>query len=756
MRFHRLQLILLALLVATGTSRLSRAESPLDLVSTLQGTDSDIGFSHGGTLPVTGSPWAMTTFAPQTFDATRQWFEEGGWWFQSSAKTINGFRATHQASPWMGDYGFFSIMPVTGKVGFKLDDRHSEYEIGASTFRPDYVRIELKRYDVLAELTSSKRCAVMRFTYRKGETGRLMVDPARVAHLEVEGQTIRGYTLANNGGVPKNWKSYFVIRLDRLIRTSSTFDANYVETPDRKSVDGDRIGMAIDFDTPDDRRAVEVQVGTSYISLEQAELNLRREAEGGFDATRQRTASEWTEALGRIEIRGGTDAQRSTFYSCLFRALTYPHTLHELDAAGKPIHFSMYDGQIHDGPAYGDIGFWDVYRSNFSLWSIAYSEQLQDILAGFVQSYRESGWFPQWPSPGHRNGMVGSHVDAVFADAVMKNLGGFDVNAAYEGIRKNAFDKPVGVPAGRGSLDEYIQLGYLPADKGVGSGVSATLDYAYDDWCVAQVAKALGKTSDYEALMKRSTNYRHLWDPSVGFFRAKTSKGEWVGEFDPIAWGNGYVECGPWQGTWAVPHDVPGLAKLIGGNEKMAEKLDLMMGLPSAYHVGDVGQAIHEMKEMATQQFGQYMQGNQPDHHVLYLWAAIGQPWKTQYWTRRVCTDLYDASPRGFAGDEDNGEMSSWYVLSSMGLYQLCVGDPNYTLTSPLFDEVRINLPGNKSFTIRAKDNGPPSLYVLNRTLNGKLWTSETIPYATIMSGGELTAQMSERVPTDPRLNEHR
>lgn len=730
-----------ALLASPFVSNHARAEGLLDQVSTLQGTNSNIGMSHGATLPLVAPPWPMTQWVPQTYRG--EFFETGGWWFQSEGREIYGLRATHQPSPWMGDYGYFSIQPTTGDRVADPQKRASAYDRDASTFRPDYISLDLKRYNVKAELTASERCSVMRFTFNEGDTGRLFIDPARVSHVEIDGRTIRGYSTQNNGGVPKGWKAYFVAKLDRDPTAVGTFDEKH-QFSDAKTIDGDRIGAFVEFKTAGER-TVTLHVATSYISYEQAELNLKTETEGGFDATRARTAKAWEESLGRIQVSGGTEEQRKTFYSCLYRSQTFPHKLHELDAAGKPIHFSVYDGQLHDGPAYGDIGFWDVYRTNFSLWSLVYPEQLQDILAGFLISAEESGWFPQWPSPGHRNGMIGSHVDAVYADAIAKNIGGFDPAKAYQYLRKNAFDIPPGGPFGRGDMKQYLSLGYVPAKKDAGYSVSATLDYAYDDWCLAQIARTLGKTDDATVLEKRAKNYEKVYDPEIGFFRPKKEDGSWWGPFDQFAWATGFVEGGPWQCGWAVQHDVDGFAKLTGGKAKMAEKLDRMMGLPPIFHVGEYGNVIHEMTELAVIPFGQYGHGNQPVHHVLYLFTALGQPEKTQYWTRRVCEELYNSGPSGFAGDEDNGEMSSWYVLSSVGLFQLCVGDPNYTLTSPLFDQVEINVPGRKAFKIIAENNGSKRPYVKKRMLDGQPLTSHTLPFSRLVQGGELKAELASQ-----------
>lgn len=711
----------------------------LNLVNTLQGTDSTFSLSCGNTLPLVAMPWGMTNWSSQT--------SGDGWWFQYNAKDIRGIRATRQPSPWMGDYGQFLLMPQTGPLVTGPKARQSPYSRQASTFSPDYLKLDLPRYNVQVELTASDRCAVMRMIFRKGNTGRLIIDPAETSHVEVVGQTIRGYTTATSGFNPPNFKAYFVILLDRNITRSGTFPGSNSHF-DGPAKHANSIGGYAEFNTAQNR-TVTALIGTSYISYAQAEQNIKNETAGGFDGVHQRAHDAWEHNLNKIEVQGGTAEQRKTFYSCFYRAQLFPHRMYEINSAGKKIRYSPYDGKVHSGPMYTDNGFWDVYRTNYPFWSVMFPKQLGEILAGFVQAYRESGWFPQWPSPGNRVSMIGTHVDAVIADAVVKHIKGFNIETAYQGIRKDAFVPPPHNYVGRPKLQFYEKNGYVPYNT-TSYSVSTSLDFAYDDWCVAQVAKALGKTSDYDILMKRSKNYKASWDPKVKFFRARNADGSWVKPFDQFAWGGGYVEGGPWQCSWAVQQDVDGLAKLLGGKKEMAHRLDRLLGLPPLFHLGSYGGLIHEMTEMARSRFGQYAQSNQPSHHILYLYSAIGQPWKTQYWTRHVCQELYNSGPRGFPGDEDNGEMSSWFLLSSMGFYPLCVGDPNYTLTSPLFDRVTLHLANEKTFTIESRDNGQYNVYVKSRTLNGKPFTAATIPHDTIMAGGTMQAQMSSRADEIP------
>ena len=723
-------------------------DTPLDLVSILQGTNSNIGYSHGGTLPLVGTPWPMTHWSAMSNKGS--WENGDGWYFNPGDKALVGFRATHQPSPWMGDWGQFVLMPQTGELVTKPDDRKSPYNAKSAVFRPDYMKLDLTRYDVTGELTATSRCALLRLTYREGDAGRLLIDPAPTGHVEIDGRTIRGYTTYGAGrGAPKNFKSYFVIKLDRDPTAVGTFDGDDVKR-DAVDVTGKNVGGFVEFDVGDNR-TVNLRVANSFISYEQAERNLKQEADGGFDAVRQRVAGEWNKSLNKMTVEGGTAEQRRTFYSCLYRAQTFPHKLYEVGEDGKPVHYGFYDAKAQlPGVLYGDVGFWDVYRTNFSFWALAYPAELGEILEGFNNAYRESGWFPQWPSPGRRGGMIGSHVDAVMADAIVKGIRGFDYETAYEGIRKNAFGDADGKNEGRPGFEWYDKLGYVP-DRKVGYSVSASLDYAYDDWCVAQAAKRLGKMNDYDLLMKRSQNYRKLFDKETGFFRARDEDGQFVAPFDPLAWGGAYVEGGPWQCSWAVQHDPEGLAELLGGKGAMLDRLDKMLGMPPAYHTGDYGGEIHEMTEMGHINFGQLSQGNQPVHHILYFFAELGQPWKTQYWTRRALAELYNSGPDGFPGDEDNGEQASWYLLNAMGVYPFCVGLPGYDLSAPLFDKLTLRLPGDKTFTITAEHNGLFNPYVQSRTLDGEPFDGERLGYGQIMNGGELVVDLGGRPPADVR-----
>ena len=573
---------------------------PLALVNVMQGTDSERAFSHGNTLPLVGAPWGMTDWSVQNREGINE-----RWFYQSRNTMFYGFRATHSPCPWAGDYGHFMVSPQTGPVLKSVADGGCEYDPAQTVMRPDYARVQLNRYHLTAELTASERCSMLRLQFNTGQpgnaaqpsadkTGRLVFDFPGGAQLITQGNRIWGYSQYHGGAAEGDFHCYFVGELDRAVTAAS--QVGTAQTP------GAGAGY-IEFDLS--RPTVEIKLATSYISPEQAWRNLEIETRGGFEAMRERTAVAWGEKLNRISV-DGTPEQRATFYSCLYRTMKFPHKLYEMDAGQKPIHYSPWDGKIHPGVAYTDSGLWDTFRTLFPFYSIVYPQQLSEIVSGWLNAYREGGWLPEWPNPGGFRGMPGSHANAMVVDAMAKGITGFDYNTAYEALHHDAFDIPPRSkhPGGRAGLGVYLKLGYLPP-KAAEYWVSNTLDYAYDDWCVAQAAKLMHQTADYQTLMQRSLNYRNLWDPAVQFMRSKDATGQWSdSNFDEFAWGGAYAESGPWQASWAVQHDVLGLADLVGGPAAFGEKLDRLFHQPSVFHTGAYGGEIHEMTEFAAVEHG--------------------------------------------------------------------------------------------------------------------------------------------------------
>lgn len=708
----------------------------LQYVNPLQGADSSGQLSRGSTQPLVATPFGMAHWTLQTDD---YW----GWQFRPKSPNLQGIRLTHQPSPWMGDYGAFLITPQTGPPILAMDVRATPWRVEEATIGPHRMRVDLAASGVSFEAAPTERGAVFRFRFPDGADARLILQGVKgETHFEVrERGLIVGWTRGYSGGAPTNFASYFVARLDRSL-ASSTFRGDALGSGG-EARSGEAFGIRLELGRT---REVTMRVGTSFISVEQALLNLKREIGGtSLDEAAARAAQVWEKALGQIEVESDDEQALRTFYSCLYRTKLFPRIWHETDERGRQVHFSPYDGKVHDGPLYADTGFWDTFRTQHPLLTLLEPVRHAEMLRGFVSAYRESGWFPQWPSPGHRVSMPGTHLDATIADAVGKGILDFDLETALEGMLKHADGANKGGPigAGRNDIENYLRLGYSVN----GGSVAQTLDYAYDDWAISRVANALGREDVEGRMLVRAGNWRNLYDPSVGFMRPKNADGSWgLVPFDPLYWGGPYVEGGPWQSSWAVQHDPAGLMAAMGGEQAFADKLDRMLTTPPDFHVGGYGQTIHEMTEMKIASFGQYAHSNQPVHHVLYLYLAAGRPWRTQKEVRRVMDGLY--SPEGFAGDEDNGEMAAWYVLSALGIYPHCPGRPEWALGSPRFRKARVHLPNGRTLTIDAPENGPSRIYVDEVSHGGHVLASTVVKHSELLQGGSLHFHMS----SDPSM----
>jgi len=712
----------------------------LDYVNPLQGTDTDRSFSRGNTLPLVARPFGMTHWSAQT--------DEGKWLFQRRAATLQGVRATHQPSPWIGDYANFVVMPTNGPLITDAPTWASYYQGDRGKFAPDRFSAFLLRYRIGLELTATDRCSVIRARFPVTEGARFVLKPFS-EDSEIAIDSASGCvtcSIKETGRALPGFPFYFVAVANKPVTNHGIFDDDGLYES-AESHSGKRAGAYIGFDASEEQ-TVTLRIGTSFISVEQARLNLEREiGDRGFDEIEAESAGIWERELGRIEIEGATDAQRATFYTCLYRAFLFPRMLHEFDAAGRMVHFSPYDFQVHEGELYTDNGFWDTYRTVYSFLALVAPERLNAIMRGWTNGAKEGGWYPRWASPGFRNCMIGTHMDNIVPDAYLRGCRDFDIEAAYRAIRRDAFE--VGSPTGgygRGAVESYMELGYVPAEE-AGSSASRTQDYAYNDWGVAQIARELGYDEDARLLYQRAMNYRNAFDSSIGFMRGRNRDGSWLEPFDEFAWGHEYVEGGVWQNTWAVQHDPAGLIELMGGVEAFVAKLDRMLSLPPVYKAGSYRREIHEMAEMAAVDFGQYAHSNQPVHHVLYLYAAAGKPWKTEYWVRRVMNELYSADD--LCGDEDNGEMCCWYLLNTLGIFPLCPGHPSFVLGSPLFAKATVHLENGKTLTVEAPDNSEGNVYVSGVKLNGADHTKTWVAHDDLACGGALTFAMCAEPATE-------
>ncbi len=720
--------VLVGLLVVAGW--VARAAAPLvgdpvDCVNPLSGCNGDSEFSRGNTLAAIVAPFGLTTWAPQTDG-------EASPFYQMKHSRFEGIRATHQPSIWMRDYGDFLFMPVVGAVGGTPREWASVFSHDREVARPYFYSVDLPTHDMRLELTPSERCALVRFSFPDTREASVVfrLEGELEADVASGKRRIRGKATHVTFGAPGGFGKYFV----------AEFDQPYGNVDVKR--DGKILTAIVGFGEVKGAAPISMRIGTSFISHEQADLNLGREMpDWDLAAAKARAKAAWAKELDRVEIRGETPAQRTTFYTALYRSLQFPRMFHEPDASGGLRHYSPFaNGKVLDGPLYTDDGLWDTFRAAFPLFVLYCPEHGSRILEGWLNAYREGGRLPNWPSPGNRPCMIGSHSDSILADAWVKGVRTFDVQEAWAATRKNAFENDAWGWAGRDHLDDYHRLGYLPVDLRKEAATSCTLEYAYDDYCVSRLAKAAGREADYQILIQRARNYRNVWDAKTGFMRGRLKDGTWQEPFDPLAWGGPFVEGNAWQWLWSVQHDPYGLMELLGGRDATAAKLDTLLSMPSTTVVGGYGRKIHEMREVESAGMGQYAHVNEPDHHVLYFYDYAGQPWKTQQAVRRVMDELYN--PDGLLGDEDTGQMSAWYVFNAAGFYPFCPGSPNYLIGSPLFVETVLHLPGGKSFTVRARGNNAANRYIQSARLNGESFTRTWLSHATIAAGGVLEFEM--------------
>lgn len=700
--------------------------SPLQCVNLLQGTASTYEFSRGNTLPIAALPFGMAHWTLQSSAHT-------DWFFQPGLRRIQGFRCTHQLSPWLSDYGQAVFLPFRGEIRPEEAARSSSYAVEQATLSPHSLKLFLLRSRATAELIPTERCCLLTTDFLEdgltGDTGLLLDVPGKAGDIVADPATRRVtfQSHANSGAVPENFAAYYVLQTDQPW-----------ERFEIKIVGESRVGI-LHFGKA---RQITARIATSFLSTEQAALNLRREVgETSPEQLRAAAARVWSEHLGRIVIEGASEEQRRTFYSCLYRTLLFPRVFHEPDADGKPHHYSAFNGKPTPGVMYADHGYWDVYRAWYPMMSILFPERLSEILQGWVNAYKEGGWFPQFPCPGYRPCMTGSLIDAVFADASMKKIPGVDYATAYEGLKKHATQP--GDPSkgyGRVGFAYYAKLGYVPADH-VAQSVAESLDAAYGDFCIAQVAESLGNTADAKMFRERSANWRKLFDPGTNFFRGKNEDGSWIEPFHSFRWGSPYVEGSAWQHRFDAAQDYHGLFQAMGGSGAAAKALEEMVTVPPVFEVGVYGSEIHEISEMAAIPFGQYAHSNQPSHHLLYLFAEAGKPEETQRWVRRTLQELY--TPDTFAGDEDTGSMAAWYILSSLGFYPVCAGKPEYTLGSPLFPRATVHLPDGKTLVVQAENNGPDTWRVRDVSFQQKSLTGKSLQHASLMGGGVLRFNMA-------------
>ena len=712
LRKNLLQVLITLFVCGCGTSVPEPTGHLSDYVSTLVGSASDWTFSTGNTYPAIALPWGMNFWTPMTSER-----EQDGWTYQYGAHRITGFKQTHQPSPWINDYGAFSIMPYTGESEGRPA---SWFSHKSEVAKPYYYRAYLADYDITVEITPTERAAVMRLTFPESDASCIAVNPYQDGVVIAANREAMGYSAQNHGGVPEGFRNHFIIQADApLLKPFSTSRG----------------------------QVVTLYVASSFISPEQALLNLNEVAGRSFDEVCAAAQARWDEVLGRIRVAGGTEDQFRTFYSCLYRSVLFPRKFYEIGADGKPVHYSPYNGQVEPGYLYTDTGFWDTFRALFPLLNLVYPDVNAEIQAGLANIARENDFLPEWASPGHRNCMVGNNSAAVVADAAVQGITSReDLEVLYRAlVHASENVHPTVGSSGRKGHEYYNELGYIPYDVGINENVARTLEYAYDDWCIAQVAKLLDRPAEeISRFEERSRNWQNVFDSSSRLMRGRNRDGSFQEPFSPYKWGDAFTEGNAWHYTWSVFHDVPGLVDAMGGEASFMSMLDSVFVVPPIYDDSYYGYRIHEITEMQVADMGNYAHGNQPAQHMLYLYDWTSQPWKGQQHIRETMDRLYSADPDGYCGDEDNGQTSAWYVFSALGFYPVCPASGQYAAGSPLFRQADVTLAGGRHLLIEAPANGPGRPYVHAIRLGGRPLPTPFLDIATLKQGGRLVFEMDD------------
>lgn len=736
-------------LAVAHVPRANAQQNPVDYVNILMGTQSTFALSNGNTYPAIALPWGMNFWSPQTGKMG------DGWMYTYTENKLRGFKQTHQPSPWMNDYGQFSIMPTVGDPTFDQDDRASWFSHKAEVAKPHYYSVYLADYDLTTEITPTERAAYFRFTFPETEEANVLIDAFdRGSYVKVipEENKIIGYTTRNSGGVPDNFKNYFVLVFDRQFDRIASF-ADSVLVSGRAEVQAGHVGAIVGFNIANRGEQVIARVASSFISHEQAERNLKELGDRSFEQVVQAGEDRWNEELRKVTVEGGTLAQQQTFYSCLYRTILFPRMFYEYDEQGNPYHYSPYNGQVLPGYMFTDTGFWDTFRALFPFLNLVYPEINAKIQEGLANTYKEGGWLPEWASPGYRNIMVGNNSASVVADAYLKGIRGQDIEALYEGLLKGANNEGPITAVARAGAQYYTTLGYVPYDVGIHENAARTLEYAYDDFAIYQLAKALNRPkAEIDLYRDRSLNYKKLFDPETGLMRGKNEDGSFQSPFSPFKWGDAFTEGNSWHYTWSVFQDVEGLAQLMGGHDKFVQKLDSVFELPPVFDDSYYGFPIHEIREMQIANMGQYAHGNQPIQHMIYLYNYGKAPWKAQYWVRETMNRMYQPTPDGYCGDEDNGQTSAWYVFSALGFYPVTPATDEYVIGAPLFEKATIKLANGNTIEINAPNNSDDNRYIQSMRVNGSKYSKTFLRHSELVEGATLDFDMADKPNTGVRL----
>ncbi len=691
----------------------------------VQGKDKSSTEERGQIMPAVGVPHGMTNWVAQS-QATEQKCHPPYYFFQDA---IQGFRASH----WMNgsctqDYGSVTIMPLSNKLEVDPLKRASAYDHTEEISTPSYYSVLLKDYAIQAEITGLSRAGIIRLGFQQDGDHYIVIDPnsdegEAIIRIDPEKKEITGYNpvhrIYQGYGKSAGFSGHFVIQLNDEF---SHFGI------DSTSLNHPVAWLKLSSDKPGDKL---IKIGTSFTSIENARKNLQAEIPSwNFETVRNQSSSIWDETLGQIAVKGGNEEDKVKFYSALYNAHFLPRTFSDIDGS-----YPKFDGgektmKMEQGTYYCDFSQWDTYRAVHPLFTILNPSRNGDMAHSLVLKGLQGGWLPIFPSwNSYTAAMIGDHCIAMIGDAIIKDIPGFDYEEAYALMRKNAFEiNPDSTSyrdgKGRRAMKSYLKYNYIPLEDPVMDAfhhqeqVSRTLEYAYDDFVLAQVAKKLNKTDDYNVLIKRAGNYRNVIDPETGYARGRHEDGSWIEPFDPYAFTPSICEGTPYHYTWYVPQDVAGLIEQIGGKEKFISRLD-------TFFDGDY-----------------YWHGNEPGHHIAYLYAYAGEPWKTQKWVHNIIDREYFTSPDGLSGNDDAGQMSAWLVFSMIGFYPVCPGMPYYVIGSPSFEESVITLENGKKFHIDAKGVSKDNIYIQSASLNGKPYDKNYILHTDIMNGGKLSFVM--------------
>ncbi|GAA1938243.1 GH92 family glycosyl hydrolase [Amycolatopsis minnesotensis] len=735
---------------------------PVDYVRTTRGTQSSGEFSRGNTFPATAVPHGFNFWTPVTDASSTSWFYEYHRRnTDANLPALEAFGLSHQPSPWMGDRHTFHFMPGVGEVTADRKARALSFRHDDETDLAHHYAVSFGN-GVRTEIAPADHAAIVRFTFpslpgwvvfdNASNRGRLRVDPMA--------GTFTGHTRVRSRLSAGARRMYVYGTFDR-----PALDGGRLRKPFWRKVSG-----YLAFDSGE----VTMRIATSLISVGQAKRNLEQEIPEGtsFDHVRDDARRAWQDVLGRIEVEGATEDQLTTFYSCLYRLFLYPNSAHEFTGErtghrhASPVVKRRWPStrrrtgaKVLPGELYVNNGFWDTYRTTWPAYALLTPGMAGRMIDGFVQQYREGGWIARWSSPGYANLMTGTSSDVAFADAYLKGVKNFDVKSAYDAALKNATVTPPSKSVGRRGLAESIFLGFTPTS--VHEGLSWALEGCVNDFGIANLSQALYEQStrddprrteyrDNAAYFRqRALQYVNHFDDRVGFFQGRDAKGNWrhsPATYDPVPWGGDYTETNGWNTAFSAPHDGDGLASLHGGAAKLESVLDTFFATPeTGLAPGAYGGVIHEMTEACDVRLGQYGHSNQPSHHIPYLYNHAGAPSKAQAVIREVLARCYVGSEigQGYPGDEDNGEMSAWYVFSALGLYPLAVGSPHYAIGSPLFEKATVHLENGNDIVLTARGNNPGSVYVEDLRVNGKPHRSTTISHATLSAGAVLDFAMS-------------